>query len=101
MGEGRAERAQDSLSLAGADQGTARRLDCGKWVPELNSWFAGRKRVAIMEDNDATGRAHVLEVAEALRGIVPDIRLVTFRDLPEHGDLTDWKECNHSHAVCS
>ena len=40
-----------------------------------------------------TGRAqHVIEVAEALRGIVPDIRIITFRDLAEHGDLTDWKE---------
>ena len=64
----------------------------GAWVPELNAWFAGRKRVAIMEDNDATGRAHGIEVAEALRSIVPDIRIVTFHDFPEHGDLTDWKE---------
>jgi hypothetical protein len=62
----------------------------GAWAPELNAWFAGRKRVAIMEDNDSTGRAHVMEVANALRGIVPDIRIVTFRDLPEHNDLTDW-----------
>ena len=67
----------------------------GKWLPELNAWFAGRQHVAIMEDNDDTGRAHVLEVAEALRGIVPNIRIVTFRDLPEHGDLTDWKERGH------
>jgi hypothetical protein len=28
----------------------------------------------------------------SLRRLVPDIRIVTFRDLPEHGDLTDWKE---------
>jgi DNA polymerase len=62
----------------------------GAWAPELNAWFAGRKRVAIMEDNDSTGRAHVLEVANGLRGIVSNIRIVTFRDLPEHGDLTDW-----------
>ena len=64
----------------------------GAWAPELNAWFAGRKRVAIMEDNDATGRAHAIEVADALRGVVPDIRIVTFRDLPEQGDLTDWTE---------
>jgi DNA polymerase len=62
----------------------------GAWAPELNAWFAGRKRVAIMEDNDSTGRAHVLEVANGLRSIVSNIRIVTFRDLPEHGDLTDW-----------
>ena len=67
----------------------------GKWTPELNAWFAGRKHVAIMEDNDATGRDHVIEVAGALRGIVSDIRIVTFHDLPEHGDLTDWKERGH------
>jgi DNA polymerase len=67
----------------------------GAWVPELNAWFLGRKRVAIMEDNDETGYAHALEVANALRGIVPDIRIVQFRELPEHGDLTDWIEQGH------
>jgi RecA-family ATPase len=62
----------------------------GAWVPELNAWFAGRKHLAVMEDNDETGRAHVIEVAEALRSIVLDIRVTTFRDLAEHGDLSDW-----------
>ncbi|PWT84876.1 MAG: hypothetical protein C5B56_14885 [Proteobacteria bacterium] len=62
----------------------------GQWTPELNRWFAGKQRVAVMEDNDDTGRAHAIEVADALYGIVPDIRIVTFRELPEHGDLTDW-----------
>jgi hypothetical protein len=47
------------------------------------------------EDNDGTGCAHAIEVAEALRNIVADIRIVTFHDLPEHGDLTDWKEGGH------
>jgi DNA polymerase bacteriophage-type len=67
----------------------------GAWAPELNCWFAGRQRVVIMEDNDATGQAHVLEVANALRGLVPDIRIVTFRELPKNGDLTDWLEQGH------
>jgi DNA polymerase len=67
----------------------------GQWTPELNIWFAGRKRVAIMEDNDDTGRAHAIEVANALRGLVPDIRIVTFRELAERGDLTDWIEAGH------
>jgi DNA polymerase len=61
----------------------------GAWAPELNAWFYGR-RIAIMEDHDATGEAHAIEVAEALRGIVSDIRIVTFHDLPIHGDLTNW-----------
>jgi hypothetical protein len=68
----------------------------GQWTPELNAWFAGRKRVAIMEDNDATGKAHAIEVAAALRNIVPDIRIIGFRDLPTHGDLTDWIEADRS-----
>jgi RecA-family ATPase len=67
----------------------------GAWAPELNAWFAGRKCVAIMEDNDETGCTRVIEVAEALRGIVADVRIVSFRDLPEHGDLTDWVERGH------
>jgi hypothetical protein len=62
----------------------------GQWTPELNRWFAGKQRVAVMEDNDDTGKAHAVEVASALSGIVPDIRIVTFRELSEHGDLTDW-----------
>jgi hypothetical protein len=62
----------------------------GQWTPELNRWFAGKQRVAVMEDNDDTGKAHVIEVANALCGIVPEIRIVTFRELPEHGDLTNW-----------
>ena len=62
----------------------------GQWTPELSRWFAGKQRVAIMEDNDDAGRAHAPEVATALRGIVPDIRIVRFRELATHGDLTDW-----------
>jgi len=62
----------------------------GQWTLELNRWFAGKQRVAVMEDHDDTGKAHAIEVANALCGIVPDIRIVTFRELPEHGDLTDW-----------
>jgi RecA-family ATPase len=70
----------------------------GAWAAELNAWFAGRKRVAIMEDNDKTGYAHAIEVANALRGVVADIRIVAFRELPEHGDLTDWIRLDHGAA---
>jgi hypothetical protein len=66
----------------------------GQFTPELPMWFAGKKRVAVMEDNDKTGYAHALEVAKPLRGIVPDIRIVSFRELSEHGDLTDWVEAD-------
>jgi hypothetical protein len=62
----------------------------GQWTAELNRWFSGKQRAAIMEDNDAAGYAHAVEVANALRGIVPDIRIVGFRELKKGGDLTDW-----------
>ena len=68
----------------------------GQWTPELNRWFAGKQRVAVMEDNDVAGYAHALGVANALRGIVPDIRIVSFRELQKGGDLTDWIEADRT-----
>jgi hypothetical protein len=71
----------------------------GQWTPELAKWFAGKARVAIMEDNDEAGHDHVREVATALAGIVPDIRIVMFRELPAHGDLSDWIAAGHDRAA--
>jgi putative DNA primase/helicase len=62
----------------------------GKWTPELNKWLSGFPGVYIHEDNDAAGRDHVAKVAAALVGIIPDVRVLTYRELPEHGDATDW-----------
>jgi RecA-family ATPase len=64
----------------------------GKWAPELNPWFAGKRTVYVVEDNDDSGRAHAAEVAGMLRGIVPDVRVISFPELPEKGDVTDWCE---------
>ena len=68
----------------------------GQWTAELGRWFAGKQRVAIMEDNDDAGQAHALEVAAALGGVVADIRVVGFRELKPGGDLTDWIEADRS-----
>jgi len=62
----------------------------GKWVQSLNKWFEGRQTVYVLEDNDKWGRKHVRIVADALQDIVPNIRLIHFRDLPHKGDVTDW-----------
>ena len=62
----------------------------GKWTPDLNKWLAGFQAAYILEDNDAAGREHVAKVAGALSGIIPDIRVLTFRELPEQGDVSDW-----------
>jgi hypothetical protein len=62
----------------------------GKFTPSLAFWFAGKQKVILCEDNDAAGRAHVAKTAAALHGVVPDIRIVRFTELPEGGDLSDW-----------
>jgi hypothetical protein len=68
----------------------------GNWTPELNKWFAGVRRVFILEDNDAPGRTFAREKAHALAGIVPDIRIVSFPDVPESEDVTWWLEHGHT-----
>jgi hypothetical protein len=65
------------------------------WTPELNCWFVGRP-VLIVEDNDATGRAHTREVAQALAGVATSIKVLRFPDVPEHEDVTWWVEQGHS-----
>src|SRR5262249_14447515 len=64
----------------------------GKWNADLNQWFAGKRRVVILEDNDAAGRAHVRKVAQHLHEIVDEVRILRLPNLPEHGDVTDWLE---------
>ena len=64
----------------------------GKWTPELNKWFSGFAGAYVLEDNDAPGHKHAAQVATALSGIIPDVRVLTFHELPEHGDVTDWTE---------
>jgi DNA polymerase I-like protein with 3'-5' exonuclease and polymerase domains len=65
------------------------------WTPELGKWFAGVRRLFILEDNDAPGRNFAREKANALAGIVPDIRIVSFSDVPETEDVTYWLEHGH------
>jgi DNA polymerase family A/AAA domain len=62
----------------------------GKWTADLNKWFAGKQTVYILEDNDAAGRSHAAKVATALQAIDADIHIVSFPELPEHGDVSDW-----------
>jgi DNA polymerase len=68
----------------------------GKWTHDLNVWFRGKQVAYVLEDNDSDGRRHVWDVANALRGIVPDIRIVSFPELPAGGDVSDWLEQGHS-----
>jgi len=62
----------------------------GKWTPDLNIWFVGKRTVYLLEDNDDAGRKHVAKIADELRSIVPTIRVISFPELPEKGDVSDW-----------
>jgi AAA domain-containing protein len=64
----------------------------GKWQLELTQYFKGKQHVVLMQDHDDNGRAHTALVAERLKDIVPTIGVVSFPELPEHGDLTDFFE---------
>ena len=72
----------------------------GKWWPELGQWFVGKQNMAVLEDNDASGRDHASKVAAALHRVAPkaDIRIVTFRELPERGDVKNWIGLGHTKA---
>jgi DNA polymerase len=68
----------------------------GKWQPELNCWFVSRKTAYLLEDNDDAGRDHVKKVARALKGLVSEIRIVSFPELSLKGDVSDWLEQGHT-----
>ena len=67
-----------------------------KWTPDLGHWFVGKKIVYILEDNDTDGRQHAGEVAMLLKDLVAEIRIVSFPELPEKGDVSDWLGSGHS-----
>jgi DNA polymerase len=64
----------------------------GKWSDDLNKWFSGKHVVYVLEDNDHIGRNHASKVATALAGIIPEVRVVGFPELPVNGDVSDWIE---------
>jgi hypothetical protein len=64
----------------------------GQWTSALNPWFTGKQKAFILEDNDRPGREHVNEVADNLRGIVQELHIVSFPELDEGGDVSDWPE---------
>jgi len=67
----------------------------GKWLSSFNEPLRGA-RCIILEDNDDTGRAHVLEVAASLHGIAASVKILRLPGLGDAGDVTDWLEAGHT-----
>lgn len=68
----------------------------GKWRDDHAAYFEGVPRAVVLADNDEAGEAHARRVAESLRSIVPDVRIVRFPELPPKGDVSDWLALGHS-----
>src|SRR5262249_50321834 len=63
-----------------------------KWQPELAQWVKGKQLAYVLEDNDDAGRMHTSKIQSALTGIGPAVAVVSFPELAEKADVSDWLE---------
>jgi hypothetical protein len=68
----------------------------GKWTNYHTAQIPDAADVWIFEDNDEAGRKHVRLAAQSCAAAGKCVRIVTFRDLPEHGDVSDWLDAGHT-----
>ena len=61
----------------------------GNWLDRYTPSLEGR-HVAVIPDNDAPGRSHAIQVAQALADHVESIKILTLPDLELKGDFSDW-----------
>ena len=66
----------------------------------LEPLVRGKKTVFVLADNDDAGIRHARKVAQSLRDIVTDIRIVEFPDQQEGGDVSDWLDAGGNRKTC-
>ena len=59
------------------------------WRPEFGPYFAGR-RVVILLDNDDAGEKHAAAVLASIRDEAAEVRIVRLPDVPPKGDVSDY-----------
>ena len=59
------------------------------WTPEIAAVLKDRD-VVVLEDNDKAGRDKAAKAGQALHGIARSVRIASFPELPEKGDVSDW-----------
>lgn len=60
-----------------------------KWLESYGPYFTG-KQVLIFEDNDEPGRIYAQAAAAAISKYAYAVRIVSFQDLPEKADVSDF-----------
>ena len=60
-----------------------------KWLEIYNPYFTG-KQVFVFQDNDEPGRIYAETAAAGISRFAFATRIVTFPELPEHGDVSDF-----------
>jgi hypothetical protein len=68
---------------------TCNAFGAGKWRPEFNEYFRG-KRVVVIADADAPGLAHAKDVANSLAGSAASVKLI--EAMPAAKDFAEWFE---------
>ncbi|MCX6543780.1 MAG: AAA family ATPase [Acidobacteria bacterium] len=73
----------------------------GKWRDEYSAQLkaAGCKRVAVLPDNDPPGEAHARAVARSCHAAGLSVKIVTLRDLPAKGDVSDYLQTHDKAAL--
>lgn len=65
-----------------------------KWLDSYSPFFSG-KYVVIIEDNDDSGKIWADYIANHIFPFAESVRRISFPELPEKGDVTDWM-ANHT-----
>ena len=87
---------KDADRLAALDLvATTNPMGALNWRPDYSKALKGR-RVVILEDNDAAGRARTATLLKELRPYVLSATVLSFPELPEHGDISDWLDKGHT-----
>lgn len=82
------EKDADALARVGL-VATTNPMGAGKWRAEFAELLRGR-RVCVLPDNDAPGRAHADAVEKSLRGVAREVVRLDLPGLPDKGDVSDW-----------
>ena len=68
---------------------TTNACGAGHWEARWNEHLKGCC-VAVTEDNNQSGRERCAFIAKSLAGIAAKVKVVTFRDMPDAADVSDW-----------